>query len=51
MAGTDDEVGYEAARTMAAATGGGKALLAEVQWRSRAAPGMLLILPKIMDVW
>lgn len=36
---TDDEVGYEAARMLAAATGSGKPLLAEVQWRSRAIPG------------
>lgn len=38
--GTEDDAGYEAARMVAAATGGGKPLLADVQWRARAVPGM-----------
>ena len=37
--GTDDDIGYEAARVLAGATGDGKPLLAQVLWRSRAIPG------------
>lgn len=35
----DDEIGFEAANALASATGGGKTLLATVQWRSRPVPG------------
>lgn len=35
----DDEIGFEAAGALAAATADGRPLLAAVQWRSRPVPG------------
>lgn len=35
----DDEIGFEAAGALAAATADGRPLLAAVQWRSRLVPG------------